>query len=75
MADATTLLFKGISSKENEIHQQAAQPTKTGSDLIKTVKSGLGPLCTQMKIKELLSNRLKAQGNKDKPGKAHTDFA
>ncbi len=40
MADATTLHFQGISRKENEILQQAEQPTKTGPDVTEAVKSG-----------------------------------
>ncbi len=34
--------------------QQAAQLTKTGPDTMETVKPGLGTLCAQMKVEELL---------------------
>jgi hypothetical protein len=65
MPAATTPYFQGISRKQNEILQQAAQPTK----------SGLGSLCALMGREELLFNTREAEGRKDKSGKAHTAFA
>jgi hypothetical protein len=65
MPAATTPYFQGISCKENEILQQAEQPTK----------SGLGSLCTLMRMGELLFNTRETKGHKDKSGKAHTAFA
>ena len=44
LAAATTPYFQGISRTENEILQQAAQPSK----------SGLGSLCALMRMEELL---------------------
>jgi hypothetical protein len=65
MAAVTTQHFPGTSRKENVILQQAGQLTKTGPDIIETVKSELGSLCALLKMDELLSNKRKVQHCKD----------